>query len=76
MAAASNVVVLTQANFDKVVKDSSKHVLVEFYAPWCGHCKRLAPDYDKVSSGDRNVYFTYSAPACQYLQERAQRGHR
>jgi protein disulfide-isomerase A6 len=41
---------LTDADFDKVVKDPKKHVLVEFYAPWCGHCKRLAPDYDKVAA--------------------------
>lgn len=40
------VTVLTDINFDNIVKDTSKHVLVEFYAPWCGHCKRLAPDYD------------------------------
>lgn len=33
--AASNVVVLDNANFDKIVKDSSKDVLVEFYAPVC-----------------------------------------
>jgi protein disulfide-isomerase-like protein len=46
----SNVVVLDSANFDTIVKDSSKDVLVEFYAPWCGHCKRLAPDYEIVAN--------------------------
>lgn len=55
---ATNVVVLDGNNFDKIVLDSSKDVLVEFYAPWCGHCKRLAPDYEIVAnafSGDDHV---------------------
>jgi protein disulfide-isomerase A6 len=49
-AAPVATVSLTDSDFDKIVKDPKKHVLVEFYAPWCGHCKRLAPDYDKVAS--------------------------
>jgi len=52
--APSNVVDLDGSNFDKIVKDPTKDVLVEFYAPWCGHCKKLAPDYEKVANAFRN----------------------
>lgn len=49
-AAPSHVVILSPNNFEEVVMDKSKHVLVEFYAPWCGHCKSLAPIYEKVAT--------------------------
>lgn len=44
----SNVVELTDANFDEIV-GKDKHVFVEFFAPWCGHCKKLAPIYEKLA---------------------------
>ncbi|CAI5496243.1 unnamed protein product [Closterium sp. Naga37s-1] len=57
-APVSHVLALDPSNFDKVVLDTSKHALVEFYAPWCGHCKSLAPTYDKLGAvfkADKNV---------------------
>ena len=41
--------VVVAQNFDEIVNDESKDVLIEFYAPWCGHCKSLAPKYEEVA---------------------------
>jgi protein disulfide-isomerase A6 len=45
----SKVVNLTAKDFKKLVLDSDDLWMVEFYAPWCGHCKSLAPEYNKAA---------------------------
>jgi len=35
--------------------DNEKDVLVEYYAPWCGHCKKLAPIWDELASDLKDV---------------------
>jgi protein disulfide-isomerase A1 len=42
------VTILTAKTFNDIVFGKPRNVLIEFYAPWCGHCKKLTPVYEKV----------------------------
>lgn len=47
---ASSSVELNSSNFDELVIKSKELWIVEFFAPWCGHCKKLAPEWKRASN--------------------------
>nr|XP_043619946.1 probable protein disulfide-isomerase A6 [Erigeron canadensis] len=50
----TNVAILNSENFDDIVLDKTKNVLVEFYAPWCHHCNDLVPIYESLATAFKN----------------------
>ena len=46
---------LTNDNFKSVIENTDKPVLVDFYATWCGPCKRLAPNFEQFAQSNESV---------------------
>lgn len=55
MYAGTDVVELTPSNFNKLVLNGDELWVVEFYAPWCGHCQQLAPEWKKAATALKGV---------------------
>lgn len=53
-----NLKVAVAKNFKELITDNDQDVLIEFYAPWCGHCKSLAPKYEELAN--KVFFFDFS----------------
>jgi thioredoxin domain-containing protein 5 len=45
----SSVTDMTDANHDEVIRSATAGAFVKFYAPWCGHCRKLEPTWEALS---------------------------
>ena len=76
----SNVVDLKVANFEHLTQASSGSTtgdwFVEFYAPWCGHCKRLMPIWEEIADTLKNEDNSYVNIAKVDVPENRELGNR
>ena len=59
-----HVTKLSASSFDKEVLKSAEPWMVEFYAPWCGHCKQLSPHWAKAAAETAGKGVRFGAVDC------------
>ena len=55
--ASANILNLNDSNFDSEINKGSTPVLVDFWAPWCGPCRMIAPVLDKIADATAGKAF-------------------
>ncbi|XP_063078522.1 protein disulfide-isomerase A6 [Engraulis encrasicolus] len=73
---SDDVVELTPSNFNREVIQSDSLWLVEFYAPWCGHCRNLVPDWKKAATALKGIVKVGAVDADQHKSLGGQYGVR
>ncbi|KAI4898455.1 hypothetical protein NFI96_011936, partial [Prochilodus magdalenae] len=74
--ASDDVVELNSSNFNRQVLQSDSLWLIEFYAPWCGHCQRLTPDWKKAATALKGIVKIGAVDADQHKSLASQYGIR
>ncbi len=72
MEATMKVQVATRTNFEAMVLSSQKPVIVDFWAPWCVYCKKLAPIYQSLADqmSEDITFVTVNVDSERELQQR------
>ncbi|XP_039604836.1 protein disulfide-isomerase A6 isoform X2 [Polypterus senegalus] len=71
---SDDVIELSPSNFNREVIQSDSLWLIEFYAPWCGHCQRLTPDWKKAATALKGVVKVGAVNADEHKSLGAQYG--
>lgn len=64
------VQILDEGSFENTIKNSTKPIIIDFYADWCGPCKMVAPILDKIVEETENItIYKVNVDSCQSLAE-------
>ncbi|KAI1895127.1 hypothetical protein AGOR_G00103100 [Albula goreensis] len=75
-SSSDDVVELNPSNFNREVMQSDSLWLIEFYAPWCGHCQRLTADWKKAATALKGIVKVGAVDADQHKSLGSQYGIR
>lgn len=49
-----SIINVTKENFKQEILEANKPVIIDFWAPWCTYCRRIAPAFDKIAAQQEN----------------------